>query len=161
MREMLRPIEIKVEGRPTVYGMSEGFKLLRRLQNIRFEVKHRGDTKGNKEYKVRGILFKQEYGTEGGHAKMVKFDKTMPDGSKKTYSIFEYYLHVYKTRIQYWYFPLVETAKAGYFPMEVCEVKRFNPYPFKLDSAQVCALHFAYCLTWIQCSQQPTYRPRR
>ncbi|KAK4242909.1 hypothetical protein C8A03DRAFT_28908 [Achaetomium macrosporum] len=136
MREALKPIELKLEGKPTTYGMSEAFKLLRRLQNIRFEVTHRGAAKGTKEYKVRGILFKPEYGAEGAHAKSVTFNKKMPDGSTKTWSIYDYYMQHHKFRINHWYFPLVETAKAGYFPMEVCEVRRFNPYPFKLDPAQ-------------------------
>jgi eukaryotic translation initiation factor 2C len=117
--------------------MSEAFKALRRLQNIRFEVKHRGNTKGPNEYKVKRIAFDPSLGELGACARTVKFEKTMPDGSKRTYSIAEYYAEQYKARIQHWYLPLIESTKGGFFPMEVCEVHRFNPYPFKLDPNQV------------------------
>jgi eukaryotic translation initiation factor 2C len=134
MRKALLPVKIGNGN----WGMSEAFKALRRLQNIRFEVKHRGSTQGPKEYKVKRFLFDTKYGELGANAKSVTFEKTMPDGSKKTYSVIDYYFQQYKTRIQHWYLPLIETTRAGFFPMEVCEVNRFNPYPFKLDPNQVC-----------------------
>lgn len=138
LRKALQPVKIVGNGGVATYGMSEAFKNLRRLQNLRFEVKHRGSTQGPKEYKVRRIAFDPKYGEEGANARAVKFDKKMPDGSTKTYTVAQYYLEQYKAKIQHWYLPLIETTKAGFFPMEVCEVNRFNPYPFKLDPNQVC-----------------------
>lgn len=138
MRKALLPIKIDVKGAAPTWGMSEAFKALRRLQNIRFQVNHRGNTQGPKEYKVKRIAFDPKYGEQGATARAVTFNKTMPDGSEKTYSVAQYYLEQYKAKIQHWYLPLIETPKAGFFPMEVCEVHRFNPYPFKLDPGQVC-----------------------
>lgn len=139
MRSILAPVKIaRKDGSPT-WAMSEAFKALRRLQNIRFEVKHRGSAPGNKEYKVRRFVFDPDlYGEQGGHAKAVTFDRRMEDGSTQKTSIADYYLQKYKVKITHWYLPVIETTRAGYFPMEVCEVHRFNPYPFKLDPAQVC-----------------------
>jgi eukaryotic translation initiation factor 2C len=155
MRTALAPIKIDAKpGCPPTWGMSEAFKALRRLQNIRFEVKHRGNVGGQKEYKVKRIAFDPKYGEQGANARAVTFEKDMPDGSKKTYSILQYYLEQYKAKIQHWYLPLIETTRAGFFPMEVCEVHRFNPYPFKLDPSQVCPLELksrfesAPRLTW-------------
>lgn len=136
LRKALLPVKIAGKGGVETWGMSEAFKALRRLQNIRFEVKHRGDVKISKEHKVKGIAFGVQYGELGANAKAVTFDKKMPDGSTKKYSIADYYLQQYKTRIQHWYLPLIESTNAGLFPMEVCEVHRFNPYPFKLDPNQ-------------------------
>lgn len=131
------PVKVNSRDGPPTWGMSEAFKALRRLQNIRFTVKHRGDSHGTQEYKVKRIMFDPKYGEEGANAKAVKFDKKMPDGTTKTYSVFEYFLEQHKARIQHWYFPLIETGRNECFPMEYCEVVRFNPYPFKLDPAQV------------------------
>jgi eukaryotic translation initiation factor 2C len=137
MRKLVLPVMVE-KGNTKTWGMSKALKALRRLQNIRFEVKHRGNTMGRKEYKVKTIAFHPNFGEMGACAKTVKFKKKMPDGSEKEYSIAEYYLSQYKTKIQHWYLPLIESTNGGFFPMEVCEVVRFNPYPFKLDSPQVC-----------------------
>jgi eukaryotic translation initiation factor 2C len=139
MRRLVLPVPIEKGPEKTkTWGMSKALKALRRLQNIRFEVKHRGNTAGRKEYKVKTIAFHPNFGEMGACAKTVKFKKKMPDGSEKEYSIAEYYLSQYKTKIQHWYLPLIESTNGGFFPMEVCEVVRFNPYPFKLDGPQVC-----------------------
>ena len=159
MRKALLPIKVDVKGGGT-YGMSEAFKALRRLQNIRFEVKHRGNTQGPKEYKVKRILFDPKYGEQGANARTVTFDKTFPDGSKKTYNIAQYYLEQYKAKITHWYLPLIETTKAGHFPMEVCEVHRFNPYPFKLDPNQVRSCLLTPCFV-VSRLMARAHRPRR
>ena len=138
MRSILAPVKVpRKDGAPT-WAMSEAFKALRRLQNIRFEVKHRGSSLGNKEYKVRRFVFDEKYGEQGAHAKAVTFERKLEGGSTKKTSIVDYYLEKYKVKLTHWYLPLIETTRAGYFPMEICEVHRFNPYPFKLDPAQVC-----------------------
>ncbi|KAL2151322.1 hypothetical protein VTH82DRAFT_6420 [Thermothelomyces myriococcoides] len=137
LRKALLPVRIPGKnGDAPTWGMSEAFKALRRLANIRFVVNHRGTSGPPKQYKVKGILFNPKYGEFGANAKAVTFDKKMPDGSVKTYSVADFFMQQYKTKIQHWYLPLVETTNAGVFPMEVCEVPRFNSYPFKLDPNQ-------------------------
>ncbi|KAK4100369.1 Piwi-domain-containing protein [Parathielavia hyrcaniae] len=136
MRKILLPVKVTGRDGAQTYGMSEAFKALRRLQNIRFEVKHRGNTQGSKEYKVKRFAFDPKYGDLGACARTVTFAKKMPDGSERTYNIMDYYAQTYNARIQHWYLPLIESTRGGYFPMEVCEVHRFNPYPFKLDPNQ-------------------------
>jgi eukaryotic translation initiation factor 2C len=138
LRRALLPVKVTGQNGAQTWGMSEAFKALRRLQNIRFEVKHRGNTQGPNEYKVKRIAFDPSLGELGACARTVTFKKKMPDGSERTYTIADYYAQQYNARIQHWYLPLIESTKGGFFPMEVCQVNRFNPYPFKLDPNQVC-----------------------
>ncbi|KAK0673655.1 Piwi domain-containing protein [Cercophora samala] len=136
-----------VKGKDGKWGPSAGFKALRRLQNLRFRVTHRGKKDKNGVeipspiYKVRRVVFEAEYGAAGATAKDVKFDRKEFDEATQQIkvtkcSVFEYYEKHYKMRIRLWQLPLIETVKAGYFPMELCEVERFCPYPFKLDADQ-------------------------
>ncbi|KAK0721470.1 Piwi domain-containing protein [Apiosordaria backusii] len=124
------------------WGPSAGFKVLRRLANIRFKVTHRGKREDNHIYKVKRIMWDADkYGQQGANAKTVTFErKTVDDNTGKetvkTWSVYDFYNEHYKRRINYWQLPLIETTKAGSFPMEVCEVQRFCPYPFKLDGDQ-------------------------
>jgi eukaryotic translation initiation factor 2C len=137
MKTALQPTSTTKSDGSKTWVMSEAFKYLRRLQNVQFKVVHRGGETGDTVYKVKGFTFSQQYGQQGGHAKAITFDRKMEDGTIKKYSIFQYYLEKYKLRLQHWYFPLIETTRGGYFPMEVCEVTRFNRFPFKLDPQQV------------------------
>lgn len=131
MRDVLKPVAVRNPDGSTSYGMSEAFKALRRLQNMRFTVKYR--TGPAKEYKIRRFAFKAC--PEGAHAKEMTFKRRVGENEVDS-TVFDYYLDQYQTRLQYWYFPLIETSKGSYFPMEMCDVERFNPYPFKLDPAQ-------------------------
>ncbi|KAK0713074.1 ribonuclease H-like domain-containing protein [Lasiosphaeria miniovina] len=133
---LLAPVKISTPSGAQTWGMSEAFKALRRLHNIRFRVKHRGKTQDKKEYKIKRFDFDSQYGALGACAKTVEFDKVMPDGKMKRYSIYDYYNEQYKAKLQFGNWPLIVTTKAGKFPFEVCEVDRFNPYPYKLDSEQ-------------------------
>ncbi|KAL2023731.1 hypothetical protein VTK56DRAFT_1445 [Thermocarpiscus australiensis] len=138
MRQVLKPVPVKTSDGRQTWAMSEAFKALRRLHNLRFKVEYRGDTP--KEYKVKRFAFGPEHGADGANAKNVTFSKKLEDGSTKETSVFDYFLQQYRIRVQHWYFPLIETTKAGYFPMEVCNVDRFNSYAFKLDPAQTQAM---------------------
>lgn len=137
MARLLQPVKVQEQGGAPRWVESPAFKALRRLKHLRFHVKHRGNNLGSNEYKLRRFAFDPKYGQQGACAKAVTFEKTMPDGSKKTYNIHDYYLEQYKVKVMMWQLPLIETYKAGFFPMEVCEVHRFNRYPFKLDPSQV------------------------
>ncbi|KAK4203517.1 Piwi domain-containing protein [Triangularia verruculosa] len=136
--DVIRP----VKGPNGQWGPSAAFKVLRRMVNLRFKVTHRGKKKEDSPvYKVKSVMFDQKYGNMGATAKAVKFNRTTVDDAtgKKTvteWSVFDFYLAQYNRRITHWQLPLVETTKAGAFPMEYCEVQRFCPYPFKLDGAQ-------------------------
>ncbi|KAK4653662.1 Protein argonaute [Podospora pseudocomata] len=126
------------------WGMSAGLKALRRLANLRFRVTHRGkkDKNGNlipsPIYRVKGVVFEPKYGQEGASAKKVtfqrkEFNEVTQEITTSEMSIYDFYELHYKKRLRLWQLPLIETNKAGYFPMELCEVERFCPYPFKLD----------------------------
>jgi eukaryotic translation initiation factor 2C len=76
MRRLVLPVPIEKGPEKTkTWGMSKALKALRRLQNIRFEVKHRGNTMGRKEYKVKTIAFHPNFGEMGACAKTVKYKK--------------------------------------------------------------------------------------
>ncbi|KAL2268366.1 hypothetical protein VTJ83DRAFT_3212 [Remersonia thermophila] len=141
MAGFLKPVNVRQKDGTVRLGPSEAFKLLKKLQGIRFVVKHRGSAgQPRKEYKIRRFHFDPSFGTEGAHAKNVTFEKKMEDGSTKKYTIADYYLRTYKTRVMHPLLPLVETINAGLFPMELCEVVRFNRYAYKLDPEQTSAM---------------------
>jgi eukaryotic translation initiation factor 2C len=121
--------------------MSEAFKVLRKLARVNFKVFHRGKTTDQKGYILKSFAFDQSYGRDGGNAKNVKFDYKLPDGTTRNISVFDYFQERYNLRLQHWRLPIIETSRAGYFPMEVCTMPRYNRYPFKLDTAQVKSLH--------------------
>ncbi|KAL2261286.1 hypothetical protein VTK26DRAFT_4477 [Humicola hyalothermophila] len=131
LRKVLQPVKVQVNGGAPTWGMSEAFKALRRLQNMRFRVTYRGG--GSQEYKVRRIMFQAT--EQGANARAITFDKNENGQTVRT-SVYDYYQDKYNMRLQHWHLPLIETTKSGYFPMEVCEVERFNSYTFKLDPAQ-------------------------
>jgi eukaryotic translation initiation factor 2C len=137
LRDVLQPVQVKnMQTGKTSWGRSDAFNNLRKLHNVRFRVKHRGASHVE-EYKIKRFAFDAELGAEGDCAKTHTFEKTMPDGTKKKYSIQQYYAEQYNARLQYPHWPLIETNKAGLFPIEVCEVARFSQYGSKLDPEQV------------------------
>ncbi|KAK3689869.1 Piwi domain-containing protein [Podospora appendiculata] len=116
--------------------MSEAFKALRRLHKIRFEVTHRAD---GKVYSVKCFHFNAKLGN-GGDATNVTFKKKMQDGTEKVYTVAQYYKEAYNQRLQHPELPLIETPRGAFFPIELCEVRRFNPYPFKLSPEQTSTM---------------------
>ncbi|KAL1884170.1 hypothetical protein VTK73DRAFT_6839 [Phialemonium thermophilum] len=118
------------------FTMSEAFRVLRKLQRIRFKVYHRGKTNDDTEYVVKSFVWSPSYGKEGANAKNIMFDKKEDDGTVRKISVFDYFQERYQIHLKNWRLPLIETARGGYFPMEVCIVPRYNRYPFKLDPVQ-------------------------
>ncbi|KAK4218356.1 Piwi domain-containing protein [Rhypophila decipiens] len=136
LARMLAPI--KPQGSKH-FQQSEPFKALRKLYNIRFEVLHRGKQSGiSKEYKVKSFTWDKEQGVM--NAQTVTFKKKNAAGKEVTMTIQQYYKEQYNAQLRFPRLPLIETTRAGYFPFEVCEVQRLNPYPFKLDPDQTAEM---------------------
>jgi eukaryotic translation initiation factor 2C len=138
--EELKPVQTRKESGDDAFTMSEAFKVLRKLQRIRFRVFHRGKTTDEKEYMVKSFAWGRQYGKDGGHAKAVTFEKKDEDGKTRMISVYDYFHERYNVRLEHWRLPVIETSRGGFFPMEVCTIPRYNRYPFKLDSWQVGSL---------------------
>jgi eukaryotic translation initiation factor 2C len=125
--------------------MSREFKELRKLHKLRFHVKHRGKEQNERVYQIKNFVFHtDQYGSWGGHAKAVTFQKTdpkHPELGAKEVTIYEYFERTYNVTLQYWKLPLVQTVKGGIFPMELCTLVPDQRYMFKLDPKQVRSLH--------------------
>lgn len=137
LQDELKPVSKQDAAGNTVYQMSEAFKILRKLQRIRFNVSHRGKENSHKDYIVKSFAWSPSYGKDGGTAKNVMFDMKEEDGKIRRISIMDYFLERYGVDLQYWRLPIIETSRGGLFPMEVCTIPRYNRYPFKLDPWQV------------------------
>lgn len=141
--ESLRPVAAK--GRTTnsgaqYYVMSRDFKELRKLHKLRFHVKHRGKEQNDRVYQIKNFVFHADrYGSFGGHAKAVTFDKVdpkNPEAAPKAITIYDYFERTYNITLQFWKLPLVQTVKGGIFPMELCSLVADQRYLFKLDPKQ-------------------------
>ncbi|OLN96063.1 Protein argonaute [Colletotrichum chlorophyti] len=125
---LLRPVPSKDKnGRPCLI-MSDAFKHLRKLAKLRFSPRHRGKEYWDKVYTIKGFAFGQEFGPSGATADSLRFQNNGVD-----MSVTEYFQKTYGYKVMAGNWPLVETAKSGFFPMEVCVVKSMQRYPFKLD----------------------------
>jgi eukaryotic translation initiation factor 2C len=111
--------------------MSEAFRALRKLARIKFTIRHRGNENDKSIYTAMDYSFLKQPG--GGNAKNVKFDWTMPNGAVQNISVFDYFRQRYNIILRHWRFPLIRTNKNTFFPMELCQVERFNRYPYKLN----------------------------
>lgn len=84
-----------------------------------------------------------KFAKEGVNAKNYFFDQVnydLPEGHpqrKKSISIYDYFRQKYNVTLQYWNLPLVETTRAGCFPMEMCELLPNQKYMYKLSPDQV------------------------
>ena len=147
LADELKPVVTKDASGNEVYSMSETFKVLRKLHRIRFIVTHRGKSVQDKEYTLKSFAWSHRYGKDGGNAKNVTFEMRQEDGKTRQISVFDYFQERYDIRLQHWRLPIMETARGGLFPMEVCFMPRYNRYPFKLDSWQVCFdIRTLYCM---------------
>jgi eukaryotic translation initiation factor 2C len=113
---------------------NEAFKALKRLHRLRFVTTH--NKSDPREYSIFKFTFDSSFGAQGANAKTMKFEQKTDGGKTRMISVYDYYLERYKCKIGGWQLPLIQTGKGGLFPIETCEVKRLNPYPFKLDPNQ-------------------------
>lgn len=111
---------------------SEAFRALRKLHKIRFFVSHRGKMADQKSYCVKQFVFDPSCGPKGANAKTFQFTKK----SGEVTTVFDHFMKQYGIRLQHWRLPLIETTRAGVFPLEVCTPELFQRYPFKLDPDQ-------------------------
>ncbi|KAI0195050.1 Piwi domain-containing protein [Astrocystis sublimbata] len=138
--QALKPVPQNLRQGGAVPAQSEAFGLLKRLQKLKFHVKHRGKMGDEKMYTVKRFIFEEKYGREGAHAQNVEFGKKMPDGSIKNVTVWQHYLEAREIRLRLPGLPIIESTRGGLFPMELCNVADFQRYPFKLDSAQTTAM---------------------
>ncbi|KAF9873507.1 eukaryotic translation initiation factor 2c [Colletotrichum karsti] len=133
--KLLAPVRQTDKNGRVQLTMSEAFKHLRKLAKIRFTPKHRGKENWDKIYLIKSIAFGSEYGDKGATAENVRF---LNNGEEM--NVVEYFMKTYTYKVQFPNWPLVETQRAGFFPMEVCMIKPMQRYPFKLDPDQTAAM---------------------
>ncbi|KAL3426357.1 eukaryotic translation initiation factor 2c [Phlyctema vagabunda] len=121
---------------------SESFKELRKMQKLRFTVTYRGKQEA-KVYVVKSFTFpkverdeKHNYAREGQNARNTYFPWKKPDGTVQKTSIEEFLRQKYNHNLEYPYLPLIETERAGQFPMESCMILPDQQYKFKLSPKQ-------------------------
>ncbi|CAJ2509448.1 Uu.00g144740.m01.CDS01 [Anthostomella pinea] len=131
--KILRPVKAKDKAGNPVWIQSDGFRHLRRIYKLRFVVNHRGKLGDPKVYTVGKLLFDQKYGEEGAHSKAVFFNKRQKDGTTKNVSVWQYFWETYHLRLQYPSLPIMESTRGALFPLEVCNVSKYQRYSFKLS----------------------------
>ncbi|KAK8051011.1 piwi domain-containing protein [Apiospora rasikravindrae] len=109
--------------------MSEAFQFLRRLEKIKFTIKH-GQADKDKCFTVDKILFNEEQ-PDGADSTNVFFSKTV-NGSTSNISVQAHFLSL-GTELKHPNFPLIQTHSRSCFPFEVCYFAPKQRYPFKLD----------------------------
>lgn len=137
LAQELRPVPVKLKDGRTLHAMSHAFKLLRRLSKLRFTVRHRGKEQNQREYRILTFEFAEKYGREGATARNVMIPKR--DGSGNI-SILDYFKQQYGYDIICPDFPLILTAKAGLFPIDVCTVVPMQRFPFKLGPEETAQM---------------------
>lgn len=136
MVDVLKPVVTRNASGEEVFSMSDAFKVLRKLQRLRFQVTH-GTAGGVRELTIKSFVWARQYGRDGGHAKAVMFEKKDGDGKARMVSVYDHFLEQHSVQLTHWRLPVIETNRGGFFPMEVCGIPQFNRFPFKLNSSQV------------------------
>ncbi|KAH8886492.1 Piwi-domain-containing protein [Thozetella sp. PMI_491] len=137
----LQPVKVKLSSGQEIWAKSDAFKALDKLRKMKFEVHHRGKTDDPKGYTVKGFTWQPKLLPDLTHAKNTTFDiKDRQTGVISHRSVYDHFVKQYNIRLRYWMLPLIETTRDGFFPLEVCHVKRYNRYPFKLDPDQTAAM---------------------
>lgn len=63
-----------------------------------------------------------------------------PKDTGKEISVYEYFKQKYNINLVHWWAPLIETERAGFFPMEVCTLLPNQKYQFKLNPNQTASM---------------------
>ena len=82
----------------------------------------------------------EKFFEEGLHSKNYIFkmtDRSTNPPTERDISVYDYFKEKYSIRLEFPYLPLVQTTRAGVFPMEVCVIKPNQKYTYKLDGEQV------------------------
>lgn len=132
----LKPVPIRGRDGNVQPGMSDMFMSLRRMSKLEFHIKHRGKVNDDKVYKIKNFVWDpKRFGRDGANARNYKFEK---DGQDIT--IEKYFAERYDIKLKAWEMPLVETTRAGVFPMEVITIDPYQRYNWKLDGDQTSAM---------------------
>lgn len=115
-----------------LYHMSPGFKFLRRLHKLKFQVIPALREKNKRDYTIARFEFGEKWGHEGATPNTVRFNHRGRD-----LSIADHWKEKYGTRLRFPDLPMVVTGKGEYFPVELIELKEWQRYQFKLDPEQV------------------------
>lgn len=125
---------------------SEMFKYLRRLRKLTFTVTHRGKANDGKTYMIKDFIWNPEkYGPDGANARNVTFTQTK-DGPvpgqqvTREYTVEQYFMEKYGIRLVHWELPVIESTRAGFFPIECVVLKRFQRYNYKLEPDQTARM---------------------
>lgn len=67
-------------------------------------------------------------------------DRSTNPPTERDITVFDYFKERYNIRLEFPYLPLVQTTRDGLYPMEVCMLKPYQKFVYKLDGAQVYPL---------------------
>ncbi|ESZ91253.1 hypothetical protein SBOR_8346 [Sclerotinia borealis F-4128] len=123
----------------TRYEKSSDFKTLDKMKKLKFHLKHHGKQEDKRVYTIKAFTYPkhEKYFKTGLNAKNQCFT---PKDTNKEISVYDYFKKKYNITLQYWWAPLIETERAGWFPMEVCTLLPNQKYQFKLDPDQTAAM---------------------
>lgn len=95
-----------------------------------------------KQYSIKRFTFLSQQGGANAKNTMFNLKHRQPNGSytEEQISVFDYFRRTYNITIAMWDLPLIETEKAGMFPMELCTLVPNQRYNFKLSPDQTAAM---------------------
>lgn len=82
------------------------------------------------------------------HSKNTYFkykDRSTNPPRDRDVTVYDYFKERYNIRLEFPHLPLVQTTRDGLYPMEVCMIKPYQKYVYKLDGQQVLSLNLSCC----------------
>ena len=95
------------------------------------------------QYTIKGFVFDRDpkYSKEGVHAKNFSFKlRDRQTNTEQLITVYDYFKRTYNITLEHWYLPLIETARGGHFPMEVCTLVPNQKYAYKLSPEQTSSM---------------------